>query len=63
MRYSPRFLASISSVAILSSIALDLPGKAAFAADNQASTAPRSMPAGLSQITQSNVVRNSVMMP
>src|SRR5580704_5187133 len=35
MCYSPRFLASISSVAILSSIALGLPGKAAFAADNQ----------------------------
>jgi hypothetical protein len=35
MRYSPRFWASISSVAILSFLALALPEKAAFAADNQ----------------------------
>jgi hypothetical protein len=34
MRYSPRFWASISSVAILSSLALGLPEKPAFAADN-----------------------------
>src|ERR1700730_273043 len=35
MRYSRRFWASISSVAILSFLALALPEKAAFAADNQ----------------------------
>jgi hypothetical protein len=36
MRSSPRFWASISSLAILSSLTLGLPGKPAFAADNQA---------------------------
>jgi hypothetical protein len=35
MRSSPRFWVSISSLAILSSLALGLPGKPAFAADNQ----------------------------
>ena len=35
MRSSPRFWASISSLAILSSLALGLPQKPAFAADNQ----------------------------
>jgi hypothetical protein len=34
MRYSPRFWAAISSVAILFSLALGLPEKPAFAADN-----------------------------
>jgi poly-gamma-glutamate capsule biosynthesis protein CapA/YwtB (metallophosphatase superfamily) len=36
MRYSTRFWASISSVAILYSLALGLPGTSAFAADNRA---------------------------
>ena len=35
MRCSPRFWASISSLAILSTLALGLPEKPAFAADNQ----------------------------
>jgi hypothetical protein len=35
MRYARRFWASISSVAILSLLALPLPEKPAFGADNQ----------------------------
>ena len=35
MRCSPRFCTLISSAAILTSLALALPGKSAFAADNQ----------------------------
>src|ERR1700686_3881638 len=35
IRSSPRFWVSISSLAILSSLALGLPGKPAFAADSQ----------------------------
>jgi len=35
MRYLPRLWASISTAAILSALALGLPDKPAFAADNQ----------------------------
>jgi hypothetical protein len=35
----------------------------AVSANRIASVAPRSMPAGLSQITQSNLLRNSLMTP